>query len=394
MTVKYNLVINNLLSTVSGTKVLTEEELISLSNGDEESSIVTLSATEQLSLLVDLKARYNLEKVVYYRTAATTEDIKVYARQNDLDIWYEIATTVSGSQILATLSGTYDRYQTVNVIHSVSEGTASPLEVELYTNDDDIKFGSVSEGFIEGYPLSSGDSENSPQEVFINNIDSVEHEYLVLIEDNEYHSAIEVSLNNNGPYYSIRDNSVSLSGTYPWSSGVFSNTTENGSGDIVISASTSGTYFSPVIDASSLTGPRIFWETTNSGLSVVDSFSDVNSQFTIGVRISNLAPEAPWTSGQTSSDGVWDVVSGTLPFLEFANNTILKPEYKNYVQFKVQFIGDTDYPKLHSLGLEYPLSVTVSGNQTSSVFVRSLEEGKEGNAELITWFFEPRTLLN
>lgn len=391
---KYNLVINNLLSTASGTKVLTEEELISLSNGDKESSSVTLSSAEQLSLLIDLKARYNLEKVVYYRTSATTEDIKVYARQNDLDIWYDIPTTVSGSQILATLSGTYDRYQTVNVIHSVSEGIASPLEVELYTNDDDIKFGSVSEGFIEEYPLSSGDSENSPQEVFINNIDSVEHEYLVLIEDNEDHSAVEVSLNNNGPYYSIRGNSVSLSGTYPWSSGVFSNTTENGSGDIVISASTSGIYFSPVIDVSSLTGPRIFWETTNSGLSVVDNFSDVNSQFTIGVRISNLAPEAPWASGQPSSDGLWDVVSGTLPFLEFANNTILKPEYKNYVQFKVQLIGDTDYPKLHSLGLEYPLSITVSGNQTSSVFVRSLEEGKEGNAELITWFFEPRTLLN
>lgn len=391
---KYNLATTNLLSTALGTKVLTEAELLSLVDGDYGSSPVTVSGTEQLSLLVDLKARYALTELIYYWTAATDENITIQARQNDLDIWYELSTTVSGSQISATLSGTYNKYQTINIIHSVNTGAANPLEVEVYISDDEVKFGSFSEGLVEEYPVSSGDTGNTAQEVFIRNIDDVDHDYFVLIETNDNHSPIEVAYEENGPYYTLRSNSIDIPATYSWTSGIFDNTQIDGSNRIAISTSISGTYYSPIIDISSLQGPRIFWDTTSSGSSVIDNLLDINAQHTIGARMSSVAPETPWVSGQTSTDSLWDVVSGTLPFCEYANNTILPPDYKNYVQFRVQLNGDTLYPKLNFVGLENPLAVTVSGGATESVFVRTTDDSKDGNAELITWYFESRPTLN
>jgi hypothetical protein len=391
---KYNLALTHLLSTESGTKILTDTELSSLVNGNSGSSTVTVSGTEQLSLLIDLKARYSLEEVVYYSTAAAEETILIQGRQNDLDLWYELPITVSGSQVSATLSGTYNKYQTINIIHSVVTGTASPLEVELYTSDKEVKFGSFSEGAVEEYPVSSGDTGNTAQEVFIRNVDEVEHDYYILIEDNSSHSPVEVALEEAGPYYLLRDNSVTVPDTYSWASGIFDNTQVDGSNRVVITASVSGTYYSPIIDISSLEGPRIFWDATSSGSSIIDNTLDLNAQQTIGVRISDTVPEGGWSSGQTSTDSLWDVTSGTLSFNEYANNTILPPAYKSYVQFRVELSGDASYPKLNYVGLEYPIVVTISGGKTDSVFVRTTTDSKDGNAELVTWFFEPRARIN
>lgn len=394
MMMKYNLAITNLLSTASGTKALTDAELFSLVNGDTGSSSVTVSGSEQLSLLVDLKARYTMDELIYYRTSATDETVTVQARQNDLDIWYQIPTTVSGSQISATLSGIYNKYQTINIIHSVETGTASPLEVEVYTSDDEIKFGSFPEGPVEEYPVSSGDTDNTAQEVFIRNVDNVDHDYYVLIEADESRSPIEVAYEESGPYYTLRSNSIDIPTTYSWANGIFDNTQVDGSNRVIISTSISGTYYSPIIDISSIKAPRIFWDSTSSGSSIVDNLLYVNAQNTIGARISNTAPENPWVSGQTSTDNLWDTVSGSLPFIQYANNTILPPDYKNYIQFRVQLNGDTSYPKLNFVGLEYPLEVTISGGTTESVFVRTTNDSKDGNAELVTWYFESRPILN
>jgi hypothetical protein len=394
MTMKYNLALTNLLSTASGTKVLTESELSSLVNENKTSSSVTVSGSEQLSLLFNLKARYNLDDLFYYRNAATTEDIVIFARQNDLDNWREVLYTVSGTKISATLSGTFDRYQTFNIVHTVSSGVAVPLEVEVYTSEEEVRFGSPSEGDVEDYPVGAGDSEQPIQEVFIRNVDNVDHEYFVLIEDNVSHNSVEVATASSGTFYGIRDNNIALPSSFPWSNGSFSGTEVDGSDRVVIVSGTEGIYYSPVFNISSLQGHRIFWEALVSGTAEVDTILDINAQNTVGVRLSNVSPEAPWVDGQLSMDSLWSTVSGSLPFVEYAKNTVVEPAYKDFVQFKVELSGDTEYPKLTSLGMEFPISITISGGDFSSVFVRTGEDVTSGSAELLAWYFEPRTLLN
>src|SRR5690606_20741461 len=115
-----------------------------------------------------------------------------------------------------------------------------------------------------------------------------------------------------------------------------------------------------------------FWKATTGGNNRIDVNSRNDSQPTIEVRMSNIRPSDPWSSGELSSDHRWSVVSGTIPFVRLENNSILDPAYKRYFQARVEFhatAGQT--PILEMLGVEEGFKVNVSPGESAPVYVRS-----------------------
>jgi hypothetical protein len=112
--------------------------------------------------------------------------------------------------------------------------------------------------------------------------------------------------------------------------------------------------------------------------------------------MSNTAPNFPWVDGQLSTDGNWSVVSGTLPFEEFDNNTIFDPRYRQYFQARVNFTGTDNFPTLQSIGVEEAVLLDIGAGGEVPVYVRvsSSAVAPVGVAAVVTWYFEDRVLEN
>jgi len=95
---------------------------------------------------------------------------------------------------------------------------------------------------------------------------------------------------------------------------------------------------------------------------------------TVGVRFSDVSPtDLLWETGTLSTDSLWSVTSGTLPFISYTTNTIISPNYKRFFQVKVDLssLEDGQTPVLHSVGLENNINVSVSPKSYATVFAKS-----------------------
>jgi len=394
----YNLVPTNILISEEGFKLLTEAQLAELSDGTTLSGGPTIIAGETLSIVCDLKTGFNLDDAHYYRTAAASESITIYARQNEFDTWDIIPQSVSGAVVSASLSGTTDRYRFLKVEHGVNSGSAVAHELEVFTSDEEVLFGSQEQGNITSYDMGAGVEDIVPQLVFIKNPDSITQDFYALL-DAEAQGAfsLEISSSIDGPYYKIYENAKEQPIGYPWAQGVFTNT-EVSSGNVVTltSGSSVGTYYTPILDLQNIDGRRFFWQATVSGTSEIDNTSFISNVPTVSVRFSDTTPESPWTDGQVSNDPNWSVVSGTLSFEEFSNNTILGQLYKRYFQAKIEFSGDDDVPALQSIGIESGIKVTISGGQAVPIYARVVDSSVPPGvaAAILSWYFDSRILEN
>lgn len=375
-------------------KVLTETELFLLVDGD--TGVVGISVTgETLSVVCDLGARYKLDEVLYYHQAASVENIVFYGKQGDGPefLWVELTHTDDGQKILVDLAALSDRYEFLRVVHTVITGTAEVYELEIFSSAAGIGFGDAAE--ITIFSVDSGTGTLFPERVSIYNPDSVSHTFYCLLEAEDDDSAgLQLGLTSSGVFYGLYQTGVSVSGTFPWSSGHFVDTVVSGTAVALVSG-TSGFYYTPVIDVSSLVGQRFFWQATLSGTNELDELGSIDSLPTVGVRLSNESPtDGGWVSGQLSVDSNWDIDTGTLSFEPYDNNHILNPVYSNYFQARVEFYSPTEWqtPLLERVGIEEAFSVTVAGGTAGDIYVKSVfaEHVQGRESKLVVWYLESR----
>lgn len=375
-------------------KSLTEEQLASLVNGNVTTTGFTISS-ETASLICDLGARFRLFNIKYYRSPATSENISIFGRQG-LDsgfFWEELHTVLFSDHVSVDLSSLPAKHRLIKIVHTVTSGSASVKELEIYSDDQHVLFGYPYT--IEKLSVDSGTDILGVETAYILNTSGAEQVFYVALDADDVDSlGVDISLTSSGVFNPLYSTGLSIPDNYPWSSGYFDNTSVSLAG-LTISSGTSGTYYTPVIDISSLDGQRLFWQSTVSGTEFIDEFGQIDSDVTIGVRLSDLSPtDVGWSSGALSSDLNWDINTGSIPFEVFDNNRILPKAYKNFFQAKVSFISGADglTPVLHKIGIEEALSLIISNGSIGSIYVKSnLTDhvfGRESG--LIFWFFESR----
>jgi len=391
----FNLATYSRLFVSSGAyKVLTEAELALFQDGDIDGTGVSVSS-ETLSVTYDLGARYRLKELRYYHDAATVENVAFFGKQgtgSEFE-WEEITSSDAGAYLTADLESIGDRYEFVRAVHTVTTGSAVVYEFSLLTDGNHIEFGETGTATI--YSVDSGTNTLFPEEVLVYNPDSAAHDFFVLpVAEDSDSVSLALSLTSSGTFDALYESGLSVPDNFTWSSGSFVNT-EEGAGGTVLSSGTSGFYYTPVIDVSSLEGRRFFWSTTLSGTNKVDEVASVDSVFTAGVRFSNEAPtDGGWVSGQMSTDSNWQVDTGNLTFEPYFNNQILNPAYLNYFQARLEFTSPSagQTPILLKVGIESGVKLTIGSLGPAAVYVKSLHSehvfGRQ--AEIVVWNFESR----
>jgi hypothetical protein len=372
-------------------KVLTEAQLSKIIDGNTSSDGIVLSSGESSSIVCNLNARYNLNNIIYYRSQATSEQVVFYGRQNLSDSWEQLDAIVSAASVSFSLSGSTNKYLEIKVIHQVISGTSTIYELEIYSDDLNLGIGSI--GTETDISVNYGTDTQLAQAVLVHNRTSSEKEFWCLLDpDASGSTEIKVSDFLSGTYYGLYEKGINLPDDFLFSSGYFVDTVVS-SNTVVLDSTTTGIYYSPVIDIQQHKGKRLFWKSTVSGTNEIDIQDSVNSLPTVGLRSSSTSPsDIGWVSGQLSVDSLWSVVSGTLSFSPHTNHTIIEPLSRRYIQFKVEFLSPSlgQTPILEKLGIEEGLNKTISANDNSNFYAKSYSSSyiRDTSAGLIVWFFE------
>ena len=372
-------------------KALTQQELAFLVNGDSLSNELTVSS-ETLALEVDLGARYRLEEIQYYRTAAQLENITFFGKQGEdaSHPWIELPYVDLGSFLQVDLSSSLDRYEFVRIFHTVLTGSAEVFELEVFSSDAASGFGEEATATV--FSVDSGTNTLLEEPVPIFNASDESNTFFVALEGGDADSSgTGVSLTASGTYYKLAEKGLFLPEDFSWSAGQLENLTEV-TNTLVLTSGTSGTFYSPVLDISSLGGRRLLWQATLSGSSVIDDPAREDSVPTVLVRYSNQQPtDGGWSSGQLSTDSNWSLVSGTLPWQPYDNYHIMHPSYLDYLQFRVDFSSPSDgeTPVLNYLGVESALNTVIASKTFSVVYVKSFftEHVPSRETKLLVWSF-------
>ena len=375
-----------------GYKALSESELQLLRDGDIDTVGISVSG-ETLSVVADLGVRYRLGTLRYYRSSATLENITFFGKQGSESghPWVELPHTDEGAYLLVDLGEFNDRYEFLRVVHAVTTGTATVYEFEAFAGDEQVLFGE--DGLATVYSVDSGTATLFPERVSIYNPTTSAHSFYCLLEGEDSHSqGAAIGLSASGPFYTLHETGINVPSDYSWASGSMESVEESGP-NLVLSSGTSGVYYTPVIDVSSLGARRLFWHATLSGTNAIDDSSRDDSVPTVLVRFSNEMPtDGGWVSGQLSTDANWSVSSGTLPWEPYDNYHILHPQYYDYFQVKVEFTSPAEgaTPVLHSVGIEEAQAISVNSKEYGDVYIKSLytehENGRKTN--LMVWFYE------
>jgi hypothetical protein len=263
-------------------------------------------------------------------------------------------------------------FKQLKILHTVTAGTASVYELELWTDDNHVQFGALGETTV--FSVDSGTNTLLPEPVQIYNVETVSADVYCVI-DSETTDAYGLSLGiaDTGPFYGIYSLGISLPTDIPWANGQLNNVVASGV-NLVLVSGTNGSYVTPVIDIDTVEGRRLFWVATLTGVNVIDDPTREDSVHTVGVRFSDTMPtDGGWTTGQLSVDGLWSIASGTLPFESYDNNHIINPTYKRYMQAEIGFVsplhGET--PVLEKFGVEQGQKLVVPAGGFSNVYAKS-----------------------
>lgn len=259
---QYNLIhigaIQSNITSGVGNRALSNDELLSLYDGNTTSSGVGLVGTDVLCLDIDMGYRLRLDSVKLYidvpgdRATALT-NVEFYYKNNDVDA-YSLCSKDYNSTIFYTVgmpSLFAPRY--LRVVISGQESTI--YELVLLNDDTQVSFGETGgetlillNQTLGGY-TEVGIFNNSP-------VGSQTVNAYVIVDYQGQASDYYVKLANNadGPYYGLGDGGVELSDndlskTYHWSSGTMDGTTSDTINNTLINNNTSvGYYTSPVFD--------------------------------------------------------------------------------------------------------------------------------------------------
>lgn len=375
----------------AGAKSLAEEQLSLLSNGLTSVSGVAVSG-ETLSTTCWLGARYNLDEINYYFSSAGEEEITIKGKQAPDDVWTILSQGETTSPINIDLENSINKYQYINLTHEVSTGAATSFELEIKTSDDEVLFGG--EGQTTKFGVDSGTNTLVPEPIPVYNNSVVEQDFYCLLDAEDPQSENTfLGGTLSGPFSSLYETGISIPDDFSWSSGVFE-TTQEVDNTVVLVSGTFGVYYTPVIDLDGVDGRRLFWKATLSGTNEIDISSSEDNNPTISIRLSNIAPVDSWSNGEISNDEMWSVVSGTLEFVPYVNNTILDPRYRRYCQAKIEFHSPQDgqTPVLEKVGVEEGLKITIPSKESRDIYVKSgFSDHVQGrDTFLLAWYFESR----
>jgi hypothetical protein len=352
---------------------IVESQLEYLRDGNTTGSNIPVTA-QTLALICDLGSRYRLEEVIYYRDSAGIENVTFYGKQGPDDgfEWEELSAELFSDRIVVDLTEVLGHFEQIRILHTVTAGTANVYELEVWTDDGHVTFGL--QGNQTVFSVDTGTDTLVPEPIHIYNPETVAADvYCVVDQETTDAYGLALGATSSGPFYGIYDLGVSVPTDYAWSSGFMGNVSEV-SGTLTLVTGTYGVYYTPVIDLDTVEGRRLFWIATLSGTNEIDDPYRADSVSTVGVRFSDTAPtDGGWVSGQLSVDGLWSVVSGTLPFGVYDNNHILNPTYQRYFQVKVELTttveGET--PILEKVGIESGLKVNVPAQSYADIFAKS-----------------------
>lgn len=391
---KFNLAETSRIYVESGPhKVISEFDLAVFSDQDTTVSGIEIFTGETLSIICDLSARYSLDTVSYYRTAATTETVSIFGRQGPDDVWSTIAVTDSGTTLSGNLGSLDNKYKSIRVTHAVTAGSARAFELEVFTDDQEVLFGLS--GNNTKFGIDAGTEQLTTESIPIFNPDDIPHDFFQLLDGGDVDSSgLLMATTSGGPFFGLYESGISVPDDFPFSSGSFDNTVES-AGTVVLVSGVAGFYYTPVIDVALIDGRRLFWEATVTGTNEIDEFVSIDSEPTIGVRFSDTAPiDGGWVSGQISTDSNWHVTTGALVFVPVVNNTILEPRYQRYFQARLEFTGPGGglTPILKGVGIEEGLKLSINPGENKPIFVKSTFTTQLPSQEtaLISWYFESR----
>lgn len=366
-----------------------EESLYKLSDGLTTISGITVSGGSTLAVICDLQSRYLIDNIVYYRNQNNSETVNIQGKQNEADPWITLQKSSNSTTVSGSLTNQENKYRFIRVLHTVGTGTSSVYELEINSSDVGLTFVSDASGTVS---IDTGTEPLEFTAIPITNNDDEDQTFYVLADPEEPNSnLISISNSSSGPFYTIYQNKISVPSTYPFSSGSFTNTSVVSSA--VETSSTTGVYYTPVLDINSLSGRRIFWRAENFPPSEIDLASSVDNFPTIGIRMSNTAPSDPgWASGTISNDSLWSVVSGTLPYVSVVNNTILDYNSRRYFQAKIEFHKQTTSPRLLEIGVEAGVSLSIPSHEARDIYVKSISTTYQSNriTGILSWFFKSR----
>lgn len=372
-----------------GGKELSQQELGLISDSSTASGI-DISMGEDVDLVVDLSAPYDVDTLTYYRNSADVETITLEGRQNQDTNWITLQISFSGQEVISDLLSSENKYQFFRIKHSVSAGSAEALELEIISKEE-TAFGEDGQKSETSVNAGTEDPDFIPIEIY-NSTGKGRYFYFLLDARSQYSDIISAATTNSGTYYHLYEKGINLPDTFSFSSGQHLDTQEY-NGEVILDATTtSGTYYSPVIDISSVESVRIFWDISISGTNKVDVLDSVDSVNTVGIRLSNTSPsDVSWSSGQMSTDSNWHVESGSIEFVPYANNQILSKIKPDYIQFKVEMHSPSpgQTPILKKLGAEEAQKVYVNKNDSADVYILSdvVEHTPNRESSLLCWFY-------
>lgn len=362
-----------LYAEVGPYKALTEGDLQLLVDGVTSGTSIAVAA-ESLAVTCVFGARYSLSELVYYRDAATTETVTFFGKQGDQGYtWEEILDTqVSSDKITIDFTQVIGHFEQIKIVHTVTTGTSQVYEVELWADGTQVLFGSLGQETV--FSVDAGTDTLLPEPIKVYNPASVLADFYCVVDHNTSNpEGTTLGLGPSGPFYGVYSTGISVPSQFSWASGVLSNVTES-AGTLTLTSGTYGYYITPVIDLDTVEGRRLFWQATVTGTASIDDLSRDDSVPTIGVRFSDSPPtDVGWVSGELSIDSIWSVVSGTLPFVPYDNDHILRTSYLRYFQAKVDLLAvtDGDTPILEKVGVEQGHKLTIGPQAYQSIYAQS-----------------------
>jgi hypothetical protein len=375
-----------LLQNNGVTTFLTSEQICSLIDGNLSTSGVPLVSGSELNIKCDLINRCSLSSIKYYYTGGVVV-IKV---SEILGIWSTVPTSYIPGGVSVSLISYNPRW--INIIHSVSSGIGYAKEIEIYNDDTEILFGEI--GTLTSYGIdSSGIVET---EVKIYNNTAIIRDVYVFIDDSpdtDADNLLIYKVETGDSYIQKRERGFSLPRDLSWDTGYHINTCTDINSYLTLSGTeTFGGYYSPVIDISSYSNVRFFWDSsTTSGISYNTEAHGPSD--CIGLRRSSVSPSGTWSSGSLASAGdvLWNTFSGTLPFLDTPNNTILSVVGGSYIQFAITLSGSVfNKPQIFLGGVEEPLVISsIPAHSNKSIYITTTSGTISGkNTNLICWYKE------
>jgi hypothetical protein len=383
-------------SLLPGYDVVSSSDLTKFVDGNTSASGVVISGS--VSIEIDLFRRYELSEIRYYYTG--NSEVEIFVSKEGTS-WESVS--YSDESGYASVSGTFSDTEfsswpkALRINHTKNSGDVYGYEVQITGSDT---------GFT--YPQEEGPSniidtdvsaESEVTPFLISNNSGASRDINCFLDttSSSSYSGVALSTSSSGTFYIAHSRGLRMPRDYAWNLGTFTDTVVSGSVVVTDPSSNTGYYYTPVFDIESFVASRIYFEYTNISGSYIDwDDSQLDSGYTIGVRLYNIVPEAPWVNGTMPSvtDSYWKT-DGSLDFVSISSDQIIgeKIGRAKYFQAAIKFTTPIleSSSELIAVGIEEALTSSgIQNGSSANMYIRtnidSLSSGSGAN--ILTFFLE------